>query len=113
MTAQLARMAKVEELVWGPAPEGAVGASAVLPSGAEAFLPLEGLVDLDREVERLEKEVARIEGQLMGIEKKLSNQNFTSRAPAEVVAKEKAKADSWNEQLQKLREKLDQFKGQG
>lgn len=111
MTAQLARMAKVETLIWGAAPEGAVGAAAVLPSGAEAFLPLEGLVDLDREVQRLEKEVARIQSQMMGIEKKLSNENFISRAPEEVVAKEREKAESWRGQLLKLREKLDQFKG--
>ncbi len=108
---QLRRMAKVEEIHWGPAPEGVVGASAVLPSGTEAFLPLEGLVDLEKEVARLRKERDRLAGLLTGIEKKLGNENFTSRAPADVVEKERAKAESAQGQIRKLEEKIGSFGG--
>ena len=111
LTAQLARMAKVETLHWGAAPDGAVGASAVLPSGAEAFLPLEGLVDLEQEVARLQKERDRLQGLLTGTEKKLANENFTSRAPADVVEKEREKAESARDQIGKLDEKIRQFRG--
>jgi valyl-tRNA synthetase len=108
---QLGRMAKVESIDWEPAAENVVGAAAVLPSGAEAFLPLEGLVDLDRERERVENEISRIEGLRAGTEKKLANENFVNRAPEEVVQKERDKLASADEQLATLRERLASFAG--
>jgi valyl-tRNA synthetase len=83
-----------------------VGATAVLTSGIEVFLPLEDLVDLDQERARLRKEIERLEGQLEGARSKLENENFVTRAPAEVVEKEREKAATFREQRQKLLEKL-------
>lgn len=81
-------------------------ASAVI-SGAEIYIPLQGLIDLDVEKNRLQKEITRLEGALTGIEKKLSNANFVNNAPADVVEKEKAKQENWQSSLNKLREILD------
>ena len=67
---------------------------------------LEGLIDLDKERERLEKEIKRLEGSLIGIEKKLANKKFVNNAPKEVVEKEKTKQRDWTENLNKLREIL-------
>jgi len=72
----------------------------------EFYIPLEGLIDLYKERERLEKEIKRLEGSLIGIEKKLANEKFVNNAPKEVVEKEKAKQMDWTENLSKLREIL-------
>jgi valyl-tRNA synthetase len=109
--ATLDRLARVTELSFeAPAP-GAIGAHAVLKAGAELFLPLEGVVDLDHERRRLRGELERIEGQLEGAAKKLANEQFVSRAPAEVVERERDKATSLEEQREKLGEKLARFEG--
>lgn len=101
----LRRMARVGVLEFDVAGEGAVGASAVLNSGVEVFLPLEGLIDVDKECERLQGEIDRLGGQLDSVLRKLANEKFVGRAPEDVVAKERAKADSFGVKLEKLREK--------
>jgi valyl-tRNA synthetase len=110
LAAQLQRLARAETLHWGPA-GGALGASAVLKSGLGVFLPLEGVVDLDRERARLREEVSRVESLLAGARRKLANENFVDRAPEEVVDKERDKARSLEAQLEGLREKLALFQG--
>jgi valyl-tRNA synthetase len=77
-------------------------ASAIVKN-VEIYIPLEGLIDLDKERERLEKEIKRLEGSLIGIEKKLANEKFVNNAPNEVVEKEKAKQMDWTEKLNKLK----------
>ncbi|TMA28940.1 MAG: valine--tRNA ligase [Deltaproteobacteria bacterium] len=68
----------------------------------EVHLPLVGLIDFAAEKARVEKELGRIAAELQGIEKRLSNKGFVERAPAEVVEKDRARA----EELQAKREKL-------
>ena len=82
------------------------GAHAVLRSGAEAFIPLAELIDVDRERERLSEELDRIQGLLRGTEARLSNDQFTSRAPAEVVEREREKAANLRDQGERLSRKL-------
>ncbi|GBD87743.1 valine--tRNA ligase [bacterium BMS3Abin03] len=72
----------------------------------EIYIPLEGLIDLDVERQRIEKEIKRLEGSLTGIEKKLSNDKFVNNAPPEVVEKERAKQKDWKESIVKLKEIL-------
>jgi valyl-tRNA synthetase len=105
---RLRQLARVEGLAFsGPGEDSrGVGATAILQNGTAVFLPLEGLVDLEQERARLRKEIQRLNGQLAGAEGKLANQNFTSRAPAEVVAKEREKAAVFRDQRDKLQEKL-------
>jgi len=57
----------------------------------EIFVPLEGIIDLEKEKERLTKRIEELLGLLSGIEKKLNNKNFVSKAPDEVVKKEKTR----------------------
>lgn len=80
-------------------------ASAVLKD-CEIYIPLEGLIDLDTERQRLQKEISRIENSLNGIEKKLSNPNFMNNAPKEIIEKEKSKQIDWQNNLYKLKELL-------
>ncbi|HUF75325.1 MAG TPA: valine--tRNA ligase [Longimicrobiales bacterium] len=88
-----------------------VGAHAVLPNGAELFVPLEGVIDLERERARLREELDRIDGHVVGTRKKLDNQAFVAKAPAEVVQKERDRLAQLEEQRAKLQEKLAGLEG--
>lgn len=86
-----------------PRPQNALSAAI---AGVEIFLPLEGLIDIDREKARLQKEITERDGDLKRVEAKLSNPQFTEKAPPAVVAKEEAKRDENQASLAKLRERL-------
>ncbi len=70
------------------------------------FIPLEQLVDLAKERERLEKEKARLEGEIARVEKKLANAGFVAKAPAQVVEAEKAKGEKYRSLLEQVNENL-------
>jgi valyl-tRNA synthetase len=100
------KLAKIEDLKAGEnITKPKASASSVVKS-SEIYVPLEGLIDLDVERQRLQKEITRLEGSLAGIEKKLSNEKFVSGAPADVVEKERTKQRDWQENLRKLKEIL-------
>ncbi|HPS56781.1 MAG TPA: valine--tRNA ligase [Spirochaetota bacterium] len=80
-------------------------ASAVM-ADAEIFLPLKGLIDVDKERSRLEKETGRIITELEKVNAKLSSENFTGRAPADVIEKERLKQKEYSEMLNKLKESI-------
>ncbi len=94
----------------GDAPRPPQSAAAVAP-GLEIFVPLAGVVDLAAEERRLTKEIARLEAEEARIAKKLANPQFLERAPAAVVAKERAKAEEAREALEKLRASLERVRG--
>ncbi|HET9948202.1 MAG TPA: valine--tRNA ligase, partial [Longimicrobiales bacterium] len=98
---QLARVERIETRAGSGA-----GAHAVLSNGVEVFVPLEGVIDLERERRRLREELARLDGHIAGARKKLDNEAFVSRAPSEVVQKERDRVAQLEEQGSKLREKL-------
>ena len=101
----LKRLARVDACELDSAADG-VGAHAVLKNGAELFMPLEGVIDLARERERLQGEMQRLGGQLDGSQKRLATERFVQQAPEEVVEREREKARSFEEQLEKLTGKL-------
>ena len=84
-------------------------AAAVIVNGAELFIPLAGLIDIELEKKRLDKEIGRLEKQVTGLEKKLSNDSFLAKAPAEVVAKDKQKLHDFAEKLGKLKQNLERL----
>ncbi len=78
-------------------------ASAVV-QGNELFVPLTGAVNFDDELARLDKELNKIEKDLTAVNKKLMNRGFTSKAPEEVVQKERDRAAALDEKQGKLLE---------
>ena len=70
--------------------------------GAEVFIPLASLVDLDEERARVEKEIERMRGEVTRADAKLSNEKFVSRAPEAVVSEERRKRAVAEEMLQTL-----------
>ena len=86
------------------APENAENMVACVTHDAQLFMPMEQLVDLEKERQRLEKGLAKNRKNLEGIEKKLSNQGFLSKAPAQVVQNEQEKAEKLRSLLAQLEE---------
>ncbi|GAB6064723.1 valine--tRNA ligase [Deferrisoma palaeochoriense] len=84
--------------------------AAAVAAGLEIYVPLAGVVDLAAEEKRLEKEISRLDQDLERVRKKLANPNFTGKAPAEVVEKERAKEAELAEKLEKLRANLDRIR---
>jgi valyl-tRNA synthetase len=97
----IVRLAKLSELILGESAER-VGGNAVLPDGTAVFVPLGDAIDVGRECTRLGAESDRLAGLVASQEKKLGNQQFVSRAPADVVAREREKLTAWTEQRQVL-----------
>ena len=84
-------------------PEGSV---SVIVEGAKIFMPMEELIDLEKEKERLTKEKERLEAELDRVEKKLSNKGFVEKAPAKLIEEEKAKGVKYKEMYDKVLESL-------
>jgi len=101
--AYFARLARATDLTVGAGVVKPKASASVVVGPYEVFVPLAGMIDLDRERERLDKEVAQKEQFLTGIERKLQNEQFVSRAPAAVVEKERQKAEDACAELQRLR----------
>ncbi|MGI6354685.1 MAG: valine--tRNA ligase [Lentisphaerae bacterium] len=79
---------------------------------ATAYVPLAGVVDLKAECERLAKQEDEIVKYLASLQTKLSNEKFVSRAPAEIVAAERAKQAEFEDKLARVREQLAAFSAQ-
>ncbi len=75
----------------------------------EIFLPLEGLIDVEAEKQRLTKEIEKLSKEVSKCEAKLSNASFVDRAPAEVVEQEKARLAEWRGKLVQLTEMRDSY----
>jgi valyl-tRNA synthetase len=97
--ARLARIGNIDASVTATRPR--LSASTVV-DGADVYVPLEGLIDIAVERQRLGKEIERIAGLLKGIDSKLGNAKFVENAPAEVVDREKDKQASFRRTLEKL-----------
>ncbi len=93
------------------APENA--AHAVTARGVEVFVPLKGLIDIEKETVRLKKELSAVEKDLARVQGKLKNPAFLAKAPAEVVDKEKVKEEEFIAKHMAVKERLQMLEGIG
>ena len=82
------------------APPKASASSVV--QGCELFVPLEGVLDLDAELQRLYKQLSKLDKEYNGLQNKLSNQDFVQKAPREVVEKEQSRLEEVQEKKDRL-----------
>ncbi|GEM00604.1 valyl-tRNA synthetase [Halolactibacillus halophilus] len=82
--------------------------SAVI-TGAELFLPLEGLIDVDKEIERLNQELAKLNKEVERVEKKLSNPGFVNKAPDNVVQEEQRKKLDYMDKREKVTARISEL----
>jgi valyl-tRNA synthetase len=106
-------LARVGDLtVSADAPRPKVAAAAVVGE-TEVFLSLEGAVDLDAEKARLSKELEKVEKLAESVEKKLKNEDFVRKAPAEVVKAEEERLALLRDTRARLAKNLDVLSGGG
>ena len=98
----LSRLANLESitLLEGEAP----AAATALVGKMEILIPLEGLIDKDAELARLDKEITKLEKVIKQSSGKLSNENYVAKAPAEVVQKERDKLAELEQALSQLKQ---------
>ena len=91
----------------GGVPEGSV---SVVAEGAKIFIPMDELIDVEKERERLTKEKERLEGEIARVEKMLNNPGFTSKAPQKKIDEERAKGDKYKEMYNNVVDSLNKLK---
>lgn len=96
-------LVKIDQLTVDPKIEKPKASASAVVKDCDIYIPLEGLIDLAVERNRIEKEITRISGSLEGVKKKLSNEGFVAKAPSEVIEREKAKMNDWEKSLEKLK----------
>ena len=85
-------------------------AMAGVVEGVEIFLPLKGLIDVEKETARLTKEIDKLGKELKKLNGKLSNEGFLKKAPAQVVEGERAKLAGYEEKMKSLEARLADLK---
>ncbi len=80
---------------------------------AEIYMPLEGLIDIERERERLKKDLVKVEKELERTSKKLNNPNFVNRAKPEIVEKERGIYRELNDKKKRITEILRFLEAEG
>ncbi|NLI60254.1 MAG: valine--tRNA ligase [Clostridiales bacterium] len=74
---------------------------------AQIFMPLEDLVDFDKEIERLNKERETLDKEIARAKGKLSNENFVKKAPSAVVEEEREKLQRYNQMMNKVMDRIE------
>jgi valyl-tRNA synthetase len=112
METYFASMAGASSIGWGPDVAVPENNATVRVQGAEVFVDLKDLIDVDAEVERNEKLRMRLVGQIEGKQKKLGNQQFVDRAPADIVERERESLARLEKELVAVEEALARLGGQ-
>ena len=102
----LLKMVKVESINSGPKIKKPVQSAVAVINNIELFIPLIGLIDLEKEKNRLENQIQDLVGRLSSVNSKLNNKNFISRAPENVVKNEQTKQKKYMSSLEKLKVNL-------
>ena len=85
-------------------------AKTAVIAGAQIFVPLADLVNIDDEIKRMTKEEKDLQAEVERSSKKLNNQGFVAHAPEAVINKEKAKKADYENQLQNVQERIQELK---
>ena len=109
--ATLKRLAAIgEAMIVSELPEKPKQSLTAVVAGVDIFLPLAGVVDLSQELLRLEKELSKLDGELTRSRNKLNNQGFLAKAPDEVVAEERGKAQEYDTLREKVLARIENLK---
>lgn len=81
-------------------------AVSIVVQGAELFIPLDDLIDYEKEIERLEKEKKKLESEIKRVTGKLSNEGFLSKAPADLIEEERQKEAKFQNMLTTVLDRL-------
>ena len=102
----LIKLAKLESITWLEEADEAPLSAISLVGGLEVLVPMAGLIDKDAELGRLNKELGRLLGEIKRLGGKLSNEKFVSKAPAQVIDKERDKLRDAETAASKLQQQV-------
>ncbi|WP_096551362.1 valine--tRNA ligase [Ureibacillus thermosphaericus] len=108
--AYIEKFCNPEQLVIGEQVATPEKSMTAVVTGAELFLPLAGLINLEEEIARLEKELDKWAKEVKLVSGKLSNENFVKKAPEALVAKEREKLADYQEKYDTVKKRLDELK---
>ena len=81
-------------------------ALSIVIDGAKIYIPLAEIIDIEKELERLNKEKQKFEGEIKRAEGKLNNQGFVAKAPQSLIDEEKEKIEKYKEMKQAVEERI-------
>jgi valyl-tRNA synthetase len=108
--ASLLNLARLRELHCNSVSGPPAAAAKAVVDAVEIFMPLAGIIDFSEEARRLEREMEKLGKDLAQARRKLGNEDFLAKAPAEVVQKEQEKVQAWKEKLTKLKTHRERIK---
>jgi valyl-tRNA synthetase len=109
--AYLERFCNPNSLIIDPAATAPDKSVTAVVTGAELYLPLSGLIDIEEEIKRLRSELKKLDAEVERVQKKLANEGFVKKAPAAVVEKEREKERDYLEKREKVRERIRELEG--
>lgn len=104
------RFCNPETLTIGEGVQAPGKAMSAVVTGAELFLPLEGLINVEEELARLDKELKKWESEVKRVQGKLSNERFVANAPEAVVAAEREKEKDYLEKHATVEKRMEELK---
>ncbi|MDQ0161180.1 valine--tRNA ligase [Aeribacillus alveayuensis] len=107
----LQRFCNPSELVINTNLQAPEKAMTAVVSGAELFLPLEGLINIEEEIKRLEKELDKWNKEVERVQKKLANEGFLKKAPQKVVDEERKKEKDYLEKRDAVLKRIEELQG--
>ena len=103
-------LANIESIFAGPLIKKPSQAATEVSEGVELYIPLEGLVDFEKEKNQMNKRIVKLKSLIVGIEKKLSNEKFTTNAPKNIVDYEKKKMIDLKDEMNKIQINIEMLK---
>ena len=103
-------LGRVQDLHCNAAAGPPAAAAKAVVDAVDIFMPLTGIIDFTEEAKRLDRELEKLGKEVTQAQRKMSNEDFLAKAPAEVVAKEQAKLQAQTEKLHKLKTHRERIK---
>src|SRR5699024_983860 len=103
------RFCKPEQLTIAQSLDIPEKAMTAVVTGAEIYLPLEGLIDFDKEIARLEKELEKWQKEVDFVQKKLANKNFVEKAPEKLVSEQREKEVEYLDKYNRVKARLEEL----
>ncbi len=107
----ITNLARLENLTVEPVGEKPRTAATAILEGAAIYVPLQGIIDLDKEIQRLQKEIGKLDAELTSVSRKLTNEDFLAKAPADIIEKVREKYAGLSEKHQQIETNLNRIKG--
>lgn len=108
--AYIERFCNPEELTIGTVVDEPGQAMTAVVTGVELILPLQGLINIEDEIKRLDKELDKLNKEVERVQKKLGNEGFVKKAPAQVIEEEKAKEKDYVEKRDAVNQRIIELK---